>query len=125
VDEKERGYPVFTTGVDLASGQSRELRYDWNAGQVWDGDDGGGTYRLTVLGQTTIRPTDLVIDVRTPEGTNITSTSPAMQVEGNRAVWRGQAEDRMRFEISFQRPLPSRMWRAFVRWLDRPVIRLD
>jgi hypothetical protein len=122
--EKELGYPVFTTGVELPSGQARELLYDWNAGGLWVGDDGGGTYRLTVHGQTTIRPTELVVDIRTPEETTITSTSHQMQTEGNRAVWRGQLGDRTTFEVSFERPLFSRMWRAFVRFLDRPVIRL-
>jgi hypothetical protein len=122
--ELELGHPAHWTVVHLPSGAGQTLEYGWRSGGVWREDDGAGVYRLTYDGQTTIRPTELTVDVRAPEGTTIVRTEPAMTVSGNRAVWEGTPEDRMVFEVAFERPLLSRMWRAFVQWLDRPVIRL-
>jgi hypothetical protein len=122
--DSELGHPVFWTGVRLPSGAAQRLEYAWETARAWTGDDGRGTYRLTFHGQTTIRPTRLAISMIAPEGTRIVETSPAMRMEGNRALWEGYADDRMRFEVVFERPLLARMWRGLVRFLSTPVFSL-
>ncbi|MGH2652933.1 MAG: DUF4012 domain-containing protein [Actinomycetota bacterium] len=118
----ELGHQVFSTEVRIPSGATRILKYRRLLSEAWEGDDGGGTYRLTFRGQTTIKPASLVVDVRAPEGMHIVRASPGMRVDGGRAVWEGQAGDLMVFEVEFQRPMTSRMWRTVVRFLSRPVI---
>jgi hypothetical protein len=117
----ELGHPVFWTGVRLPAGAAQRLEYAWEIARAWRGDDGRGRYRLTFHGQTTIRPTRLAIEVTAPEGTRIMETSPAMRVDGNRALWEGYADDRMVFEVVFERPLLARMWRGLVRFLNTPI----
>ena len=123
--DSELGHPVFWTGVRLPSGAAQTLEYAWETARAWTGDDGRGTYRLTFHGQTTIQPTRLAIEVNAPEGSRIMETSPGMRVDGNRALWEGYADDRMVFEVVFERPLLARMWRGLVRFLSTPVLSLE
>ncbi len=84
---------------------------------VWRGNSSGGTYRLVVLPQTTVKPTETTIEVVAPEGTRITWTSEPMSIEGGRAVWTGEAEGRTVIVVRFRAPAPLRWWRNFVRAL--------
>jgi hypothetical protein len=61
----------------------------------------GGTYHLTYLGQTTVRPATLRVEVVVPPGAHITSTSPSMQIDGTTAVWSGIPKHRMSFSVEF------------------------
>ncbi|MGH2766106.1 MAG: DUF4012 domain-containing protein, partial [Actinomycetota bacterium] len=122
-EEEELGHPAYWNNLELDSGASQGWRYHWSVAEAWEGDDARGLYRLTVQGQTTIRPTKLIVDIRTPEGTTVISASPRMRVSGNRAVWEGAAGDRATFEVAFERPFVSRVWRAIVRFWDRPIFR--
>jgi hypothetical protein len=117
----ELGHPVFPAFVDLRSGEAARLQYDWTVAEAWHGDEGSGVYRLTFDGQTTIRPTRLVVDVRVPEGMQVVGTSPGMRVDGSRASWEGRAGDRMTFEVAFQRPALARAWRTVLRFLGKPL----
>jgi hypothetical protein len=122
--EAELGHPVFPVFVDLPSGGSQSLEYRWSVPWAWAGDRGAGTYRLTIRGQPTIRPTALSLDVRAPEGMNIAHTTPPMQVSGGRAVWEGVLADGMIFEVRFQRSALGRVWADLVDFLGRPVFGL-
>jgi len=102
--EEELGHPVFSTMVRLSSGRSQALEWTWTVEQAWSGNDGTGTYTLTFRGQTTVRPTRLVLDIRAPEGMFIRRTSPGMRFWGDRARWEGLAGYAMDFEVEFQRP---------------------
>jgi hypothetical protein len=122
--EVELGYPVYSVFADMPSGGEEVLTYAWNVEEAWLGDTVGGTYRLEFHGQPTIRPTRLTIDVRVPEGMEVTSTTPGMDVEGGRAVWSGRAPDRMVLAVSFERPLLPGLWHRFLNFLNQPVIQL-
>jgi hypothetical protein len=111
---RERGRPVAIKYVRLPAGTSQDLRYDWKVSGAWLDDGGGGTYRLTVQNQPTIRPTHLELDIQVPEGMSITSATPGMDVRGDHAVWSGEAEDVMRFDVEFRPPALVSLWRALL-----------
>ena len=68
---------------------------------------------LTIVGQTTIRPTIANVVIRSPLGTHFTAWSEGIMVAGNRATWSGELPDRITFELSFERrPLLARLWDA-------------
>jgi hypothetical protein len=102
---QELGHPLFLHGLKLLSGDSATVRYEWTVPSAWEGDEYGGTYRLTVQSQPTIRPTQLSVEVQIPEGMRVESVSPGMQVAGDRVTWSGQAEDVTTLEVEFSRRL--------------------
>jgi hypothetical protein len=111
---RERGHPVAVKYVRLPAGASQDLRYDWSVSEAWQDDNGGGTYRLTVQGQPTIRPTRLELEIRAPAGMSITTVTPGMQVDGDRAVWAGEVEDVLTFEVEFRPPVLESLWRSLL-----------
>jgi hypothetical protein len=102
---EELGYPFALSAVRIPSGDTADLEYGWRDEAAWDGDEYGGTYRLSVHGQPTIRPTELEIAIRIPDGMRIVRTSPGLLVEGDRVLWSGTAEDVASFEVEFSRKL--------------------
>jgi Protein of unknown function (DUF4012) len=124
IREQELGYRVLSTGMEIESGESESIRYAWSASDVWEGGPGHGVYRLTLVGQSTIRPVSLRVDIQAPEGAHITATSPRMAIIGNRAVWEGEAGDRMIFEVSFARGPFGALWHGLLQFLQEPVVRV-
>lgn len=101
--EEELGLPVFTRPVGLLSGERSDLEYRWEVPAAWEGDADGGTYRLTIRPQTTIRPTALHLSVEVPEGMQIVSAGGDARVRGSRAIWAGTAETFDALEVAFER----------------------
>ena len=82
---------------------------------VWEGNGSGGVYRLTVLGQTTIEPTELSVRIEPPAGTEIVWTNEEMTLTDGAAIWEGEAPASLELEVRFRAPLPLRWWRNVVR----------
>jgi hypothetical protein len=122
---QELGHPLFQTVSQIPSRQTEELAFSWTVSRAWDEEGGRGTYRLVVLGQPGIRPMRLSLSVELPEGMHVTATSPGMEVNARRVVWEGAAQDRMVFEVSFERSFLGRLWRSLVDFLSQPVVTLD
>ena len=113
----ELGLPWYQDYVTIPSDAQYDLKVRTAAEGVWRGNSSGGTYRLTFLGQTTIRPTDVQITVHAPAGTAITWTSQPMHVDGGTATWSGTPGPRLQLDMSFRAPLPLRLWRDLARTL--------
>jgi hypothetical protein len=113
----ELGFPWYQDFFTIPSGQTGTLRLVTKRGGVWEGNSSGGSYRLTMLTQTTVQPTDVSVTIHAPEGTRITWTSEDMQVDGGTAVWRGTPGPRLELEVRFSAPLPLRWWRDVSRAL--------
>jgi hypothetical protein len=101
----ERGFPFVLSAVRIESGGTADLEYGWTDPSGWDGDEYGGTYRLSFLGQPTIRQTRVEIDIRVPPGMRVVEASQGMRVEGDHVRWYGTAEGAGPFEIEFARKL--------------------
>ena len=101
----------------IPSGKTGDLALTWHSTDTWEGNSSGGTYRLTYLGQPTIRPTDVSVTIHAPQGTDIVWTSEPMAVDGNTASWQGTASGRLTLEVRFRAPLPMRL----VRDVTRPL----
>ena len=97
-----RKIPAAATGA---------LSVTWRAHRVWEGNTSGGVYRLTFLGQVTLRPTPLRISVTLPPGTRAVWSNLPIRSDGNTAVWQGTVQPRMYLEIRFQAPTLTRWWR--------------
>ena len=120
----ELGYPLVATYVRVAPQRSRTLGLSFQLSRAWQGNDLGGTYRLRIQGQPTIRPTTVTVVIRAPQGMSVVDTSVPMEVRGNEAVWRGTVSDEQDFLIRFSRPFLPRVWTQVWGWLSEPVIRL-
>ena len=115
VEGSEHGVPWFRDFVTIPAGEERTLQVTTATEGVWEGNGSGGVYRLTVLGQSTIRPTALTVRIEAPAGTDIVWTSEGMMVDGGVATWEGEAPARLELEVRFRAPLPLRWWRNLLR----------
>jgi hypothetical protein len=100
------------------------VRYDMQDTDVWTGNGGLGTYRLTIRSQPTLNPTTATIAIRVPEGTTIAFASEPLKIEGGVATWSGELGDVTTFEVRFQKGLAGRIWGGIDDFLSKPVIRL-
>ncbi len=108
---RELGIPWFRDYRPIPAGADGSLRLAWKTSGVWEGTSAAGSYRLTLLGQTTVEPTDVSISITAPEGTDIVWTNLPMDVDGGTATWTGTPGPRTVFEVWFRAPLPLRWWR--------------
>ena len=110
----ELGFRFYRDYFTIPSGDTGSLSVQTERPGAWTGDRLGGTYRLTVLGQATVRPTTATIRVHAPAGMRFTSWSDGVTISDDGvATWRGQLGDRLDLELSFAAPsLPVRVWRA-------------
>jgi uncharacterized protein DUF4012 len=107
---REQGHPFAWDHVQIPSGGSAGVTYTTALQNAWVGDAFGGTYRLTLVSQPTIRPTPIEISIQAPEGMAIVSTSVPMTVEGSIATWKGVPNRSMEIDVRFQPPLARRVW---------------
>ncbi len=118
------GLPYLQAYFPIESGETATLDASWEAKGAWQGDDRGGTYRLTFANQVTIRPTWLRVEIHPPGGMRITRASPPLRLERDIAVYEGRPNPRLALEVRFAPPAPLRLWRALLHLLTRPVVRL-
>lgn len=102
---------VLPTTVRVPAGDTRTLEYEWQRASGWESQPEGGVYRLAVQGQPTVRPTELSLRVRVPEGMVITAAPEDATVDDGEVAWQGTEADLRRFEIAFA-PEPSGWQRA-------------
>jgi Protein of unknown function (DUF4012) len=120
----ELGHPFLQEQLGVRSGESGSLGATFRTEAGWEGNDSGGTYRLTLLTQTTIRRPRLRVEVAVPDGMSVVEATARMEVSGSRAVWEGVPPKRLVLEVRFRPPTLVRYWRNVVRLLDRPVVRV-
>jgi hypothetical protein len=104
----EAGHRFYYDFDRLPAGSSSTFITTTKRDGVWDGDLSSGTYRLTILPQTTIQPTTFRVRIQAPEGTEIVWTNEPMAVTGGVAVWSGAPEAPVTLEVRFQAPFPLR-----------------
>lgn len=109
----ELGYRFYRDYFTVPSGQERTLTVTTETPAGWTGDWSRGSYRLTVIGQTTIRPTHIELRFDAPVGMRFTEGSDGVSMEYDRATWRGVLGSRLQIRLSFERePLLVRLWHA-------------
>ncbi|MGH2739788.1 MAG: DUF4012 domain-containing protein, partial [Actinomycetota bacterium] len=119
--EVEIGFPVYSTTIRLPSGESKSAAFSWQIHDAWAGTRDRGSYRLVFRDQPTIHATRLTLEVTSPPGTHITHTRPEMEVTDDRAVWEGASGTEAVFEVEFEAPFISRIWRSILRFLSGPI----
>lgn len=109
------GYSFFEDYVRTPSGGEATIVADLVLPSAWTGDETGGTYALSFIGQTTIRPTKLRVVILPPQGMRFTSASDGLEREGAALVYEGTPSGNLELQASFAPPLPVRVWRELVR----------
>ena len=100
----ELGYPWYQDFFTIPAGKTGTLRVVTSRRNVWQGNSSGGTYTLSVLPQTTVKPTRMRVTIHAPAGTRIGWTSEPMSVDGGTAVWTGEPQGPLRLEGQVRRP---------------------
>ena len=97
------------------SGETASITADLVLAQAWDGDDTGGTYRLSFIGQTTIiADARLHVSIAAPEGMRFTSFDDRLSRDGDRVVYEGTPSGDLDLQVSFAPSLPVRIWRSLL-----------
>lgn len=110
----ELGYPYYQDYFTIPSEGTGVLTVRTETPGSWDGDAFRGSYRLAVLGQTTIRPTHGTVRILAPPGMHFTTWSEGISVQDDVATWEGVLQGDLLMKVSFEVPsLPVRLWRAF------------
>lgn len=117
VSGSEAGLDWYRDYRTIPAGQTGTLALSWRTEGVWEGNSSGGRYRLTLLGQPTLRPTEVTVTITAPAGTTIAWTSEPMSVTRDTATWHGELESTRELEVRFQAPVPLRWWRNVTRTL--------
>jgi hypothetical protein len=121
-ESAELGHFVVDAEMNIPSRETGRMTLVTTNSRAWTGFPGGGVYRLTFQGQTTILPTEVIIDVQVPDGTRVVRATPGMEVTERRAVWTGVASPRMTFEVEFQKPFLPRAWDALTDFFGKRVV---
>jgi hypothetical protein len=109
----ELGFRFFRDFFTIPSGQERALTVRTEVPDAWSDAGSDGTYRLTIVGQTTIRPTVGTVTVHAPAGMRFTAGSEGIELDGETATWRGVLGDRLELELSLEKmPMLVRLLRA-------------
>jgi hypothetical protein len=114
---RELRLPFYRDLMTTAAGGAHSLHIRSRSSDVWQGDSSSGSYRLTLVGQTSINPSTAEVAIRAPEGQHITWTSEPMSVQGGLAVWEGEPAPLTVLEVRFAATLPLRIWRDLTRGL--------
>jgi hypothetical protein len=114
----ENGIPWLRDYRAIGAGETGSLELVWTEEHVWSGNSSGGTYTLTVLSQTTVKPTQTHVIIHSPPGTQIIWTSAPMTVDGDQAAWDSVSSGTTEISVRFRAPLPLRI----VRDLTRPFL---
>jgi hypothetical protein len=109
------GYRYFEDYVRTPSGETSSITAYFVLTEAWDGDDRGGTYRLSFVGQTTIQPTRLRVSIAAPEGMRFTSFAEPLSRDGDRVVYEGTPSGDLDLAASFAPSLPARIWNSLLR----------
>ena len=114
----ENGVPWLRDYRTIAAGETGTLSLSWRANDVWSGNSSGGSYDLTILGQTTVRPADVRVVIHAPDGDPIVWTSEPMTVDGSTATWQAAPTATTTLSVRFRAPLPLRILRD----VTRPIL---
>jgi len=110
----QEGYPFFEDYVRTSSGDTASITTDLLLTQAWTGSDTGGTYRLSFVGQTMIRPPEVRVLISPPDGMQFTSSGDGFSREGDQLVYDGHPTGNLDLEATFAPSLPVRIWRDVV-----------
>lgn len=109
----ELGLRFFRDYFTIPSHGERTLAVTTQVPDAWHQEGSDGTYRLTFVGQTTIRPTQALLRVHVPAGMRFTTGSDGVELASGVATWRGVLGDRVELELSLEKlPLLVRLWRT-------------
>ncbi|MEX0990834.1 MAG: DUF4012 domain-containing protein [Actinomycetota bacterium] len=116
--ERDGDLQLYGVYERLAPQSTGELAATLTLPDAWDGDFGGGTYRLRLQGQPTIRPTTGTVIVRAPAGMHFAeSDDPDVRIDGDIATWTGEVGKWKDLGLELERGFFGKVWG----FLNRPA----
>ncbi len=116
--EPDGDLQLYGTYQRIPPASAAELEATLTVPAAWDGGFGGGTYRLRLQGQPTIRPTTGTVIVRAPEGMHFApSDDPDVRIDGDTATWTGVVGRWKDLELELERGFFGKLWG----FLNRPA----
>jgi hypothetical protein len=114
-DVTELGMRRLGTWLSLAPGESQDITYMYFLPEaVIDGE-----YRLSVQHQALVKPDELAIEIRVPDGTVITSREGFGS--GDALTWEGELKSDLDFAARIEAPLRTRLLDRIVSFMRRPI----
>lgn len=110
----ELGRRFYFDFATVPAGDTSSFRTVTSRAGAWTGNLSSGRYRLTVLPQTTIVPTEFRVRIQAPEGTEIVWATDGVAVSEGGATWSGTPTAPFTLEVRFQAPVPLRWWRNLI-----------
>jgi hypothetical protein len=107
----ELGHPYLATYQRIAPGGTSTLHEELTLPAAWTGDRSGGTYRLRIVHQATIKPDVVRVQIAVPAGMQVTETSPELDSSGDVLVYQGSPTTDLELWARFRPALPLRLWR--------------
>ena len=108
------GYPYFEDYVRTPSGDTATIEAELLLSDAWVGSDTGGAYRLSFVGQSTIRPTSVHVVIHAPEGMRFTSWTGGLSRQDEDLVFDGTPAGNLDLQATFAPSLPVRLWRSLI-----------
>jgi hypothetical protein len=121
---RELGLDVFAGFVQEKAQESRELTLHMTKTAAWQGDVGGGMYRLRLRAQPMVNPATVTVAIQAPEGMNVVWSNQPMKIQGGRAEWSGTLDRSQDLVVQFRPPLAQRVWARAWDFLSTPVVKL-
>jgi hypothetical protein len=118
----ELGHPFVLDDLTIPSGKAAVLDYPLRTADAWQGSAESGAYRLSILTQPTLHPTQVTVSITVPDGTRIVGASPGMRPSGRTATWSGTPGRMLTLEVRFVRP--EGLLGGVKRFLSRPLFHL-
>jgi hypothetical protein len=118
---RELDQDVFAQFVQEKAQESRQLTLEESKLAAWQGDVGGGEYRLRVHAQPVINPATVTVVIEAPPGMNIVWSNVPMTIHGDRAEWHGSLTRSQDLAVRFRPPLLQRTWARVWDFVSKPA----
>lgn len=108
--ERELGYPVFTSWQWAPSGGSTSVDYTFRTAAAWSPTDAGGSYDLTMQAPPMVRPPNVELVVHAPPGMTVAGSGQSFRVDGATATWSGALDPPVEtFELKLRKSPSQRI----------------
>lgn len=101
---RENGLAVFISSFATKPKQSRDVDYELETPDAWQGSAAGGTYRLHLDSQLTLEPVEGSVVIHLPEGMRVIDASDNLTFGGSQVTWSGEVGPGVDMWVRFAKP---------------------
>jgi len=101
---QENGLTVFISSFATKPKQSREIDYELETPDAWQGNGAGGTYRLHLDSQLALDPVQGSVVIHLPPGMRVVDASDNLTFGSSQVTWSGQIGPGVDVWVRFAKP---------------------